>query len=193
MSYPFPRSVKPGDRLTADQVQTIFNILNTIQAGPVDQITKTASGMNWMIPSGAAAGGVPVGTIAMWHGDEAEIPSGWVLCDGSNDTPNLKGRFVVGRDSTENWCDVAGIAENTAGENGYTDLPADGGANHNHTLPLTLFSNMFCCIGAGLDIYAFTDINDTTDNTDTSANGTQYGNLPPYYVLAYIMYTGESS
>ncbi|UGU15224.1 hypothetical protein LS482_16245 [Sinomicrobium kalidii] len=42
---------------------------------------------------------IPEGTICMWSGSVNEIPDGWALCDGTNGTPNLKGRFVVGYDS----------------------------------------------------------------------------------------------
>lgn len=39
---------------------------------------------------------IPSGVIVMWSGSEATIPSGWVLCNGSNSTPDLRNRFVVG-------------------------------------------------------------------------------------------------
>ena len=39
---------------------------------------------------------VPVGTIALWHGDPAWIPSGWQLCDGRDGTPDVANRFVLG-------------------------------------------------------------------------------------------------
>jgi hypothetical protein len=39
---------------------------------------------------------VPVGTIALWHGDPAWIPSGWQLCDGRAGTPDVTNRFVLG-------------------------------------------------------------------------------------------------
>ena len=44
-------------------------------------------------PDGAL---VPVGGIIMWSGTIAAIPSGWALCNGSNGTPDLRGRFIVG-------------------------------------------------------------------------------------------------
>jgi microcystin-dependent protein len=41
----------------------------------------------------------PVGGIIMWSGAIADIPAGWALCDGTQGTPNLKGRFIVGYDA----------------------------------------------------------------------------------------------
>ena len=40
--------------------------------------------------------GVPSGVIMMWSGAEGAIPSGWYLCNGSNGTPNLQDKFVIG-------------------------------------------------------------------------------------------------
>jgi len=40
------------------------------------------------------AGGVPSGLIILWSGQN--VPSGWALCDGSNGTPDLRDRFVIG-------------------------------------------------------------------------------------------------
>lgn len=39
---------------------------------------------------------VPAGVITMWSGSVATIPTGWALCNGSNGTPDLRDRFVVG-------------------------------------------------------------------------------------------------
>jgi hypothetical protein len=47
----------------------------------------------WAVPP---AGGLPAGLICMWHGLLANIPSGWVLCDGANGTPDLRSKFVKG-------------------------------------------------------------------------------------------------
>ena len=38
----------------------------------------------------------PIGSIVLWHGALKDIPVGWVYCDGSNGTPDLRDRFVVG-------------------------------------------------------------------------------------------------
>lgn len=39
---------------------------------------------------------IPTGFIGLWSGSTASIPSGWALCDGTNGTPDLRDRFVVG-------------------------------------------------------------------------------------------------
>lgn len=39
---------------------------------------------------------VPVGGIIMYDGLVADIPPGWQLCDGSNGTPDLSDKFVIG-------------------------------------------------------------------------------------------------
>tara|TARA_R110002020_G_scaffold233207_2_gene444977 strand:- start:49145 stop:50032 length:888 start_codon:yes stop_codon:yes gene_type:complete len=50
--------------------------------------------------SGLDITAVPSGVICMWSGSEGNIPVGWSLCDGTDSTPDLRGRFVVGRDPT---------------------------------------------------------------------------------------------
>jgi hypothetical protein len=40
--------------------------------------------------------GVPSGVIAMWSGTVANVPTGWNICDGTNSTPDLRERFIVG-------------------------------------------------------------------------------------------------
>lgn len=39
-------------------------------------------------------GTVPSGVIAMWTG--ASVPTGWKLCDGTNLTPDLRDKFIIG-------------------------------------------------------------------------------------------------
>lgn len=43
---------------------------------------------------------VPVGGIILWSGAIAAIPTNWALCNGSNGTPDLRDKFVVGAGST---------------------------------------------------------------------------------------------
>ena len=47
----------------------------------------------------ATQGFMPVGAITMWQGTTP--PGGWALCDGTNGTPNLQGKFIVGYDPAD--------------------------------------------------------------------------------------------
>lgn len=41
-------------------------------------------------------GGIPLGGACLWYGIVANLPVGWVLCDGLNNTLNMLDRFVMG-------------------------------------------------------------------------------------------------
>lgn len=43
---------------------------------------------------------IPSGAIVVWNGIISNIPVGWKLCDGTNGTPDLRDRFVVGAGSS---------------------------------------------------------------------------------------------
>ena len=68
--------------------------------------TQSASVVVTGAGSGSGSGptytGVKVGTISMWSGSVGDIPEDWSLCDGSNGTPDLRNRFVVGAGSSYN-------------------------------------------------------------------------------------------
>ena len=68
------------------------------------------------------------GMIIIWSGAEAAIPSGWVICDGNNSTPNLRARFVMGGGSGSGYSigDTGGAASVTLTVN---QIPS-----HSHTL-----------------------------------------------------------
>ncbi|QQO52627.1 MAG: hypothetical protein N838_03820 [Thiohalocapsa sp. PB-PSB1] len=62
-----------------------------------DQTVKLGTGVTLGKNSSSTNGSpIPRGVIMMWHRAVDTIPDGWALCDGSNDTPNLSGRFIVG-------------------------------------------------------------------------------------------------
>ncbi|MFD2566064.1 hypothetical protein [Pseudotenacibaculum haliotis] len=52
---------------------------------------------------------MPIGLISMWSG--VDIPQGWALCDGTNGTPNLTNRFIVGSGDEYNIGDMGGSKE----------------------------------------------------------------------------------
>ena len=71
------------------------------------------------------ANGIPVGGIIMWSGLIANIPSNYALCNGSNGTPDLRDKFIIGAGTTYDPSDTGGAATVTLLE---ANLPA-----HTHT------------------------------------------------------------
>ena len=65
-------------------------------AGASGQVLLSAGGANTPTWGNAFVAGM----IMLWSGSSATIPTGWLLCDGSNSTPDLRNRFVVGATST---------------------------------------------------------------------------------------------
>ena len=61
---------------------------------------------------------VPVGGVIMFSGTIASIPAGWQLCDGTNGTPDLRDKFVIGAredQSAETRTNVTGSLTKTGG------------------------------------------------------------------------------
>ena len=56
---------------------------------------------------------VPPGAILMWSGAINDIPVGWALCDGSNGTPDLRDRFIVGAGGSYNVGNTGGASSVT--------------------------------------------------------------------------------
>jgi microcystin-dependent protein len=79
---------------------------------------NTLDGVN---PTGAGFGYVPSGGIIMWSGSVASVPAGWFLCDGTNSTPDLRNRFIVGAGDTYAVAATGGAASVTLTE---AQLPA---------------------------------------------------------------------
>lgn len=52
---------------------------------------------------------MPVGTILAFSGDLSKIPNGWHICDGTDGTPNLVGRFLEGVTSGAGTLKAAGL------------------------------------------------------------------------------------
>lgn len=74
--------------------------------------------------------GVPYGAILMWSGIIADIPESWALCDGTNGTPDLTDRFIVGAGDTYSELETGGSDTATG-----IGAVAIGGA-HTHTLTI---------------------------------------------------------
>ena len=156
----------------------------------------------------SAGGAIPSGGIILWSGAADAIPSGFVLCDGNNNTPDLRNRFVVGAGSGYSVDATGGSADATLVSHSHTInnhthsvSGTTGNDSHSHTIQSS------SSIGGGTRVTSQNDTGNTaTTSSDTHAHsfsattgnpsdrGTDLQgssgtnkNLPPYYALCYIM------
>jgi microcystin-dependent protein len=170
--------------------------------------------------------GTPAGSVIMWTGTDA--PRGWAICDGTNGTPDLRGKFILSVGSGRGLGDTGGeethlltVSElpshthsgtvDSSGDHSHTGTTNITG-NHTHTVTNTV-QKTGNNTPDGLDFSANEIDNINTTTTTTSANGDHshtlttnttgshlhtftsnstgggeaHNNMPPYYVLAYIM------
>jgi hypothetical protein len=77
---------------------------------------------------GVSLAHMPSGGITLWYGNSSNVPIGWTICNGTNGTPNLLGRFVVcSGDNTETT-----YTENSSGGNDSYTLDISHIPSHNH-------------------------------------------------------------
>ena len=145
---------------------------------------------------------IPIGGIILWSGSIASIPANWALCNGSNGTPDLRDRFVIGAGNTyavdatggsttkniahthtqgntgSESSHTHGVSGDTDGGSGSTTHTDGSGTNVIPFIAHTHYINLQS--GAG------SSHSHTNPTTDSGGSSTQ-DIMPPYYALAYIM------
>jgi microcystin-dependent protein len=137
----------------------------------------------------------PKGMIMLWSGPVSSIPQGWSLCDGNNSTPDLRGRFVVGASTSAG----SGLTlRNVNDKGGYEQisLSPDQMPAHTHNLNSAYKVLAPDAYGKGLDTGNHSSVNvnylgTLSDiNSSSAGGGKPHENMPPFYALCYICYTG---
>ena len=169
----------------------------------------TASGFTINSTGGGGSGNqgndsVAVGSICIWSGTVANIPTGWSLCDGQNNTVDLRDKFIIGAKQddggvaktnvTGSLSQVGGSKDAIVVSHSHTATVTDPG--HNHTLTAQQNIGDYTDNGSGPDqrsaAATITSNSNTTgisvSNSTTGSSGTN-ANLPPYYALCYIQKT----
>lgn len=135
------------------------------------------------VPSGAGQlpgvnGGIPSGCILMWSGTIATIPSGFVLCNGSNSTPDLRNQFICCADA-----DSGGAAKTTV----------TGAALQSHATGLVLAHTHAYDTpptpGAGGSGASYSGTPGSSTTGAVNSGNSNSKNIPVFYALAYIMKT----
>jgi len=197
-----------GTAITADAAD-----LNILSGAAAAGVTSTEfgylDGVTSAIQTQITSSLFPAGGIILWSGSTASIPSGWVLCNGSNSTPDLRDRFVVGAGSSYGVNATGGAssvtlatsqipAHNHSASSSSSTTIHDSG--HSHTISALRPSesgNTISTSTGGAAVTASTNSATTgiTASTSTSTSigntggGGSHENRPPYYALAYIMKT----
>ncbi|WP_407388394.1 phage tail protein [Allisonella histaminiformans] len=123
----------------------------------------------------------------------------WHLCDGTNGTPDLRGRFILGASSSH-------AVGTTGGEEAHSLTPTENAPHnhtatcsnaggHNHTIPIITSSTKYDDNGAAYESGHHGNDSSTTDSgwhvhtitIGVSGSGAPHNNMPPYYTLSYIM------
>lgn len=159
-----------------------FNPLPTNQQLNIDKATT-----EYVDTELAKIGGttIPAGVVVMWSGSPTAIPDGWALCDGTQNTPDLRGRFVVGYNRDD--ADYNGIGKasgsktvtlTTANLPAHTHKAMKRGDDHNldHSGTYGVLETNLVAEANGIDI-----------GLGNTGDGQAFDIRPPYYVLAYIM------
>ena len=124
----------------ADLIKLAAVTSSAAEINILDGATVTATQLNYL--SGTTAADqvvIPSGVIVMIQSDEA-TPTGWVLCDGLNGTPNMNNKFprgTTGTSTATGGADTDVLSFNT-GSHALTVSQIPG---HTHTFSATTSSN----------------------------------------------------
>ena len=172
-------------------------------AGNATTGAQGAQGHQGNVGNTGAQGGlstyaVPTGGIIIWSGASNAIPSGWVLCNGSNGTPDLRNRFIVGAGNSYSVGNTGGSDSVSLTE---AQMPSHfhysfRSGNHGQLRNGTnMNANNYPGSGTGAgNLYESYNINSSgsvanVGKTSNTGSGSSHENRPPYYALCYIMKT----
>jgi len=107
-----------------------FDIIQVTVNQQAESITKTQTDISNLVTTIANFSAIPIGCIVMWGGSVGSIPSGWRLCDGTNNTPDLRDRFVIGARSDSTGPATTFVTGADTKSGGFKDSVV---VNHGHT------------------------------------------------------------
>jgi hypothetical protein len=195
-----------GNIMSSNGSTWVSQGLASIVAPGANGNVLTSNGTTWA--SAALPTGFVAGMIMMWAGTIATIPTGWVLCNGSNGTPDLRDRFIIGasQDSggvartnvTGSLTQTGGSKDSIVVSHTHTASSSVTDPGHTHTANIQneiLQGGPFSTVrpvAAGTGTIGMTTsttgVTVSTSVSSTGSSGTN-ANLPPYYALAFIMKT----
>ena len=199
--------------LTATDVQEAIDehVLDTdihFADAVVDGNTYARKDGAWVIAAGGGSANWIVGEIKGYIGLVGSLPAGWHVCDGTDSTPDLRGRSIFGAGNTfvdgtfGGQVPVAGNTE-AAGTHNHTASTSSQGS-HDHVVNISTAISGGVTTNTGpasrMADHTHTGTVDnggghshsiTVNNAADHSHVLSAGELPPYGVVtAWIMYTG---
>lgn len=153
----------------------------------------------------------PIGTIISWHGDINKKPSGWLLCDGTKGTPDLRGRTVIGSGDYEAKLpdSLGGGTEkylfkygDKGGEMSHTlsveEMPSHGHDIYRSNFPGNDFAawNVFRAITTGDTAGAggsYESSFESKNYINPTGGSTSHNNMQPYVALHYLKFDPDNT
>jgi hypothetical protein len=139
-------------------------------------------------------------TVAMWYGAVDELNAQWQICDGTNGTPDLRDKFIVGV-GVESLGDVGGVMTNTTYHRHQVEqhahtITSDG--NHGHDVTSSTMPVMADLLGNAVLTSISLKTSGAHSHTGSTGNSSPYTsyqgmsleNRPPYMAVYYICYSG---
>lgn len=141
---------------------------------------------NFATKTEVSSNSIPSGLICMWSG--STVPTGWSLCNGSNGTPDLRDRFIVGSGSSYSIGAKGGsntVTLTTAQMPSHTHIV---NVEETHSAYNDSGNKYIAVQGGTANLKGMGEPNDPfTIVSDATGSGQAHENRPPYYALAFIM------
>ena len=190
-----------GPGTTTQNAVAVWNSVNGTLLGQVSGtgssgqvLTSTGAGVpTWQTATTGTI--IPAGSVIMFYSNYGgnAIPSGWLLCDGNNNTPNMIGMLPMGSQlSTQS------STPNAAGYGNFTNNSVQGSTTHTHTVTVngsgsgtTAVTTQFSNVGSAGNVLPSEFHNHTFTVAVTSSGTTASQNIlpPASFAIVFIMKT----
>ena len=195
-------------------INNMPSVVGVLNVGDICLIQYDINSENAKMIALSSAYMFPKGSICMWSG--ATVPAGWYLCDGTNGTPDLRSRFIVGSGSGyaigatggsntvtlqtinlpihSHTLSLSGISISSAGEHSHVWYSVNN--DNNYASYPGFYSTDYFSARISRDYGTEVDVPEAGGHTHTLSgsgslgsvgSGSAHENRPPYYALAFIM------
>lgn len=199
-------NLKANTSMTNHALTDLIDPTNTQDAATKNYVDNNIPDVsNFATKTEVSSNSIPRGLICMWSG--ATVPTGWNLCDGTNGTPDLRDRFIIGAGNEYSIGNTGGSANVALTEEQmpshyhvlYGGSTSSDNTKYNGGDPYGAMAVNVASLGTEIGGHytyrnkigqdnAISSKNDGFSiSTNSKGTGIAHENRPPYYALAFIM------